>query len=226
MMASGGTISVLRRLASARAERPERVGERCEMCGQAIAEEHSHVVDARSRSLLCTCRACWLLFTRDDAALAYRAVPDRYLSFPGFRLPQGDWDELQIPVGIAFFLASSAADRTVAFYPSPAGATESELPLGYWDRIVAANPSLGTACVDVEAVLVRARDEGPGGAGGFDCWLVPIDACYELVGHLRRLWRGFDGGQEVRERLDEFFARIRSCCKPGAGASAEDGARP
>lgn len=25
-------------------------------------------------------------------------------------------------------------------------------------------------------------------------YIVPIDACYELVGHLRRLWRGFGGG--------------------------------
>jgi hypothetical protein len=39
---------------------------------------------------------------------------------------------------------------------------------------------------------------------------VPIDACYELVGHLRRLWRGFDGGTEANRQLDEFFDDLRA----------------
>ena len=43
---------------------------------------------------------------------------------------------------------------------------------------------------------------------------MPIDACYELVGQLRRLWRGFDGGQEAHDALDAFFDR-----RPGAGPS-------
>ena len=41
-------------------------------------------------------------------------------------------------------------------------------------------------------------------------YLVPIDACYEFVGRLRMLWRGFDGGQEVREFIDEFFEHART----------------
>ena len=36
-------------------------------------------------------------------------------------------------------------------------------------------------------------------------YLVPIDACYEFVGHLRMVWRGFDGGQQAREFIDAFF---------------------
>ncbi len=39
---------------------------------------------------------------------------------------------------------------------------------------------------------------------------MPIDACYELVGHLRRLWKGFDGGREAHDALDAFFARVRA----------------
>ena len=35
--------------------------------------------------------------------------------------------------------------------------------------------------------------------------LVPIDACYELVGLLRQVWRGFDGGQEARARIETWF---------------------
>jgi hypothetical protein len=47
-----------------------------------------------------------------------------------------------------------------------------------------------------------------------EAFLVPIDVCYELVGHLRTLWRGFDGGQDVRRRLDEFFDQVRGRSRP------------
>jgi hypothetical protein len=93
-------------------------------------------------------------------------------------------------------------DRVVAFYPSPAGATESELPLDAWGTIVDANPALASARADVEAILLRKQDDD------VSCYLVPIDACYELVGQLRRLWRGFDGGQDAHRMLDEFFADV------------------
>ena len=176
------------------------------MCGAPVADEHQHVVDVGSRSLMCTCRPCYLLFTHDDAALAYRAVPDRYLSFPD--LPAPVWDELELPVGTAFLFLNSTLDRVVAFYPGPAGATESELPLGAWDRVVAAAPGLGTLAQDVEALLVRTTDQQ------VRAFLVPLDACYELVGHLRSLWRGFDGGRQVRERLDAFFASVQARSRP------------
>jgi hypothetical protein len=52
---------------------------------------------------------------------------------------------------------------------------------------------------------------------------VPIDVCYELVGELRRLWKGFDGGTEAHAALDAFFDRVRAKAKP-AQASAQ-GAR-
>ncbi len=209
-----------------------RPDQQCEMCGEPIAEEHSHVVNVASRSLLCTCRACYLLFTQRDAALAYYAVPDRYLSFPAVSLIPETWDELQIPVGVAFFFHNSALGRTVAFYPSPAGATESELPLGAWDRVVAGNAALGTMASDVEALLVRRAEDQPGvghttgilpasgPAERFECFLVPIDACYELVGQLRRLWRGFDGGQEAHTAIDEFFQRVRARSRPAQSAAS------
>jgi len=211
-----GPLAVLQRMRAARPMPPP--GERCEMCGETIADQHSHVVNVGSRSLLCTCRACYLLFTAEGATLAYRAIPDRYLSFPSFALTEVQWDDLQIPVGIAFFFYNSQLGKTVAFYPSPAGATESELPLGAWNDIVAANPALETLSPDVEAVLVRA---GVDAAGGYECFLVPIDACYELVGHLRASWRGFDGGQDVRRELEGFFARIRARSRPAQRSGAE-----
>jgi hypothetical protein len=200
------TVSVLRRITSERPVRP--AGERCEMCVAPIGEEHSHVVDIRNRALMCTCRPCALLFDRQGADLAFKTVPDRYLSLPDFRLSQGQWDDLAIPVGVAFFFSHSTLEKVVAFYPSPAGATESELSLEAWVGIVAANPVLDTLADDVEAVLLRKRDED------IECYLVPIDACYELVGHLRQLWRGFDGGNEVHQRLEQFFADIAARSKP------------
>jgi hypothetical protein len=178
------------------------------MCAEPIADEHQHVVDVESRAMMCTCRGCYLLFTDQLATLRYRAVPDRYLSFPGFTTGPQQWDELQIPVGLAFLFRSSVQGRTVAFYPSPAGATESELPLEAWDRILEANPSLDTLLTDVEALLVRSVD------GAVHCNLVPIDTCYELVGRLRLLWRGFDGGQEVHEAMDAFFATVDARSRP------------
>ena len=41
-----------------------------------------------------------------------------------------------------------------------------------------------------------------------ECFLVPIDVCYELVGRLRRVWRGFDGGQDARREIDDFFGTL------------------
>jgi hypothetical protein len=203
-------LAVLTRV-SARRPAPD-AEERCEMCAEAIAEQHQHVVDVLSRGLLCTCRPCYLLFTADGAELRYRAVPDRYLSFPDDDLDARRWDELEIPVGLAFFFHNSMLGRTVAFYPGPAGATESELPLGAWDRIVAADPALALLAPDVEALIVRMPDRTSGGAPG--SFLVPIDRCYELVGALRRVWRGFDGGQEARALLDAFFADLVARSSP------------
>ncbi len=218
-------------------------GERCEMCAEPLGEEHSHVVDLSSRNLVCTCRACYLLFTHEGAAGGkYRTVPDRYRYLPGFAMTDAEWDELQIPVGMAFFFRNSDLDRFVAFYPSPGGATESLLPLEVWRGVLSANPDVADVADDVEALLLRRHDiaqqagernagpdaqpgeqqDGPadganrgdtssktGDAKGTECFLVPIDACYELVGRVRMHWRGFQGGQEVWREIGGFFDRLR-----------------
>ena len=74
---------------------------------------------------------------------------------------------------------------------------------------------------DVEALLVRRS--GPGGDGsGSECLLVPIDACYRLVGLVRLHWRGFDGGVEAWREIDAFFAGLRALAQPVQGeADAE-----
>ncbi|MCU1489692.1 MAG: hypothetical protein JWM85_1097 [Acidimicrobiaceae bacterium] len=178
------------------------------MCSAAMGGEHSHVVDVRSRSMMCTCRPCYLLFTNADAALAYRSVPDRYLRCDAVAISPGQWDDLAIPVGIAFFFTHSSRQQVVAFYPGPAGATESELPLKAWEDIVEANPVLLAAEQDVEAILLRRRGDD------ITCYLVPIDACYELVGRLRQQWRGFDGGQQAKRELEAFFESVEARAQP------------
>jgi hypothetical protein len=198
-------LAVLQRIRETPPRPVERAGEHCELCTEPIADDHGHVVDLAARNLLCACRGCYLLFVTEGAGVThYRAVPERNRTFPEFRLSPPQWEALQIPVSVAFFFVNSSLNRVVAFYPGPAGATESELPLETWADVVSANPALSDLEPDVEALLVRARPT----EGGAACYLVPIDACYELVGHLRRLWRGFDGGQEAHRQLDAFFDSV------------------
>lgn len=186
-----------------------RPGERCDMCREIIPDEHSHVVALANRNLMCTCRGCYLLFTREGAAQGkYRAVPDRYLFDPALCLSDADWETIQIPVRMAFFFTNSALGRMVGFYPSPAGATESLLPIGALEEFLRANPHLDCLEADVEALLIVRGDTA------FECFLVPIDACYELVGRVRRSWKGFDGGEAAHREIAAFLDALRARSKP------------
>jgi len=185
--------------------------ERCELCakpcgpeGTVAAPGHGHVVDLEHRSLRCVCRPCYLLFTARGAG-HFHSVPERFVHLPSPNLTPVQWETLQIPVRIAFFFKNSDADAAewVAFYPSPAGATQSLLELESWDEVVAANPEFGTAESDVEAVLMQRTDDG------FEAFIVPITACYELVARVRMHWQGFDGGDEAHTQIADFFAALR-----------------
>lgn len=173
------------------------------MCGVDVASSHNHVVDIDHRALLCVCRPCFLLFTRSDTG-KFRAVPERYLSDPSLTL--GEWQGLGIPVGTAFFLRGETG--LAAFYPSPAGATECLLDLAAWTDLASSHPLLASARPEVEAILIREV------SGTVECYLVPIDACYQLVGTVRLYWKGFDGGTEALSAIEAFFADVRS--KAGA----------
>jgi Family of unknown function (DUF5947) len=210
--AEGPASGVLPRLGASRAA--EDGAERCEMCGEVLGDRHGHVVDLEKRSLVCTCRACYLLFTHPGAARGrYRAVPERVLHDPDRPLTDADWNELQIPVAMAFFFINSALDRVVAGYPSPGGVTECELDLEAWDRLAAAYPLLAALTPDGEAIFVNRTGSLN------EAFLIPIDECYSLVGELRRLWQGFDGGQEAHTALAAFLDSLRRravALQPGA----------
>ncbi|HMI70309.1 MAG TPA: DUF5947 family protein [Solirubrobacteraceae bacterium] len=206
--------SRLRALAQRSAEARESVQERCELCGEPIAAEHRHLLDLSTREAMCACRACALLFDRSAAGGGrYRLVPDRRLALADLELDDVSWEELRIPVDMAFFSFDSRAQRVVALYPGPMGATESLLELDAWDAIEAANPVLRSLQPDVEALLVnRAR-------GARQQWVVPIADCYSLVGLIRTRWRGLTGGREVWEEIGRFFEELDRRSRP---ASAHD----
>jgi hypothetical protein len=177
----------------------------CEHCGAAVGASHHHFVDIVTRRLSCACRACWLLSGTHETRGSLRAVPERYLAGPPLRLSAAQWDALQIPVATMFFMFNSTIGRTIAFYPSPAGATESALSLGSWRDVEQANPWVRTASPDIEAILVRRHSDG---SERSDAFIVPIDACYDLVGRIRVRWSGFDGGHAVRDEIDRFFDAV------------------
>jgi hypothetical protein len=188
-----------------------KAGSACELCAAALTDGHGHVVDLSTRRLLCACRPCALLFSqarRDDIAARYRAVPDRVLFDPDFVLDATSYERLEIPVELAFF-GRFGSERWVAIYPSPVGATESELPLDAWPLLVDANPLLAAVERDVEALLVRA----PRGERRFEAFLVPVDLCYELVGRLRSGVRSISGAG-ADEVVDGFFDEVRARSRP------------
>ena len=168
--------------------------ELCEMCGTPIAAGHSHVVDTVRRALMCACRACFLVFT---AGTRYRAVPERYLWDPSQPVTTQEWAALHLPVDLAFILRCD--NGVAAFYPSPAGAAECPLNQETWTELAMRHPLLATAEPHVEAILVH----------GSECFLVPVDVCYRLVGTVRRYWTC-----AVGTHIDELFAEIRERAQP------------
>jgi Family of unknown function (DUF5947) len=136
------------------ARKPQRNVERCELCSAELYTDHPHLIELSQRKLLCACNACALLFS-GQTGRRYKRVPTDARLLSNFRLTDAEWEGLLIPINLAFFFESSMTSRVSAFYPSPAGATESLLPLEAWTGIVEANPLLRELEPDVEALLVN-----------------------------------------------------------------------
>jgi hypothetical protein len=150
-----------------------------------------------------------VLFDRGGAGGGhFRLVPERRIALTEFELSDLAWEQLRIPVEMAFFYRDSSAGRVVAFYPGPMGATESQLELTAWDELEEDNALLSSLEPDVEALLVnRAR-------GARKQWLVPIEDCYRLVAVIRTRWRGFTGGKEVWQEIERFFTELDRKARP------------
>jgi hypothetical protein len=179
--------------------------EHCELCSEMIPADHHHLLDLSSRTVICACQACSVLFNgQGTGGGKYRLVPRRYLALLDFQMSDEQWDEMMIPVNMVYIFQSTSSNRIMAFYPSPAGPTESLLGLENWESLISNNPILNDLEPDVEALLInRVRDVR-------EYYIVPIDACYKLVGLIRVYWKGLSGGEEVWKEITEFFADIRA----------------
>jgi hypothetical protein len=196
MMAQG--FRVLQQFAKSR-----KPLERCELCATPVSENHEHLIDPVARKIVCSCHACAILFS-DQQAAKFKRIPRNISLLENFEITDAEWDSLMIPIGLAFFFYSTPEKKTIAVYPSPAGPMESLLKLETWEEIIRKNEKyLLSMQSDVEALLVnRVRQNR-------ESYRVPIDECYKLVGIIRANWRGLSGGTEVWSEIASFFAELR-----------------
>jgi hypothetical protein len=189
--------------------RRDRAADRevCELCSQPIPARHRHLLDTATRQIACACDACALRF-QDVVEGAFKLIPRDARTLPGFQMSDALWSGLALPINLAFFLHSTPGNKVVAMYPSPAGATESLLPLDAWEALVAANPVLRTLTPDVEALLINRVGEA------HHYFLAPIDACYRLVGLIRLHWKGLSGGEEAWHEIGQFFEQLERQARP------------
>ena len=173
------------------------------MCAGVIPDDHRHLLNLHERQIVCVCESCWAIRAGDAE---FRPVGSRTLWLEGFELPDDVWGDFRIPIGLAFFMFSSVTECVVALYPSPAGATESELHFESWNRLVALNPVLRELEPDGEALIVNRMSDSPAYA------IAPIDRCYMLVGLIKANWQGISGGPEVPVAVDRFFEELRGDC--------------
>lgn len=196
---SKNVLSVLRGLA--RRQQPREV---CELCGVDVVPDHSHVLQPSNGRILCACEPCVILFSHRTDSGKFVRIPRAATRLSNFRVSDADWNALLLPIDLAFFLKSTTVGRVVAYYPSPAGSTESLLSLDAWTDLVRDNPALDRMSPDVEALLTnRTR-------GHRDYFIAPIDECYKLTGIIRTHWRGLSGGDEVWQQIDDFFNRLQA----------------
>lgn len=198
----GSATASLRRFAQ-----PGAAVERCQLCAVELPQEHEHLVDPAHRQLLCACEACALLFP-DDGTARYRRVGKDVYAIAKLDISEAHWNRLEIPIGLCFIFRSSADDRVVAVYPSPAGPTESPVEAAAFDALAAKNPMVGAMRRDTQALLLYHVN----GAG--KQYLAPIDQCYALVGLIRCHWHGISGGAEARQVIKAFFEQLDRRARP------------
>jgi hypothetical protein len=197
------SFATLRRFA-----RPRLPAERCELCSGVLATEHPHLLELATRQIVCACDACSTLFDGMQGG-KYRRVARRTLVLADFHINDGQWEDLLIPINMAFFFYSSMHGRMVTLYPSPAGAVESLLPLDAWADIVRENSVLSKLEPDIEALLVN-RVGHAHALSPAEYYFAPIDDCYRLVGLIRTHWKGLSGGNEVWTEIARFFSELKA----------------
>ena len=198
------SFATLRRFAGApknNGATPPPEVEHCELCSIRLAPTHRHLVEMATRRIVCSCDPCALRF-ENVLEGKFKLIPRDSRPLPDFTMTDAEWEGLSLPISLAFFFYDTPNKKMAAYYPSPAGATESLLPLTAWEALVVANPILGDLKPDVETLLVNRTNDTR------EYFIAPIDVCFELVGLIRLHWRGFSGGEEVWTAINGFFARL------------------
>lgn len=213
-MTLNAPIAALRRLTVPGAKPGSQ--EICDFCSTSLFPQHRHLLEVASRKIICVCDPCALRFENVING-SFRLIPRDSRELPNFRLSDADWDNLALPINLIFIFQSTVSGKPTAIYPSPAGATESLLSLESWQRILAENCELDELKPDVEALLVNRLGNAR------DYFIVPIDVCFELVGLIRKNWRGFSGGEKVRVEIETLFNRLheQSARKTGRNLKEE-----
>ena len=175
--------------------------EACDLCGLGIPDDHRHLLHLSERRIICACEACWAMRSGEGD---YRPTGNRTLWLPDLDVPDDLWASFQIPIGLAFFMDSTVTACVVALYPSPGGATESELHFESWSRMRELNPILGELEADIEGLVVNRLSDPPAYA------IAPIDKCYELTGLIKASWEGISGGSSVESAVTGFFEDMRA----------------
>jgi hypothetical protein len=192
----GGVISTLRRF-----RQPQNVQERCELCGVGLSRNHRHLLEISQSQIVCACDPCAFRF-QDVIEGRLKLIPKDVWCLPQFTLSDTEWENLALPINLAFFFYSTPEKKMKALYPSPAGATESLLPLEAWNSFAERDSRVRTMQSDVEALLVNLVGTKR------EYYIVPIDVCFELVGLIRMHWHGLSGGDAVWQQVEAFFARL------------------
>jgi hypothetical protein len=193
-------VSGLRGLAKPKPPEPVAESDRCDLCRTTVPPDHRHMLNLYERQIVCVCESCWALRSGDAD---FRPTGNRTLWLADFELPEELWAQFRIPIGLAFFMHSSVTNCIVAMYPSPAGATESELHFETWGRLLEINPVLETLEPDAEALIVNRMADPPVFA------IAPIDRCYMLVGLIKASWEGISGGAGVEDAVAGYFEELR-----------------
>ena len=149
-----------------------------------------------------SCEACWALRSGDTE---FRPVGQPHALAGGLRLPEEIWAQFRIPIGLAFFMYSSVTDCVVALYPSPAGATESELHFETWSRLAELNPVLERARARRRGAdrqpdrRIRRPTRSPRSTAATCSWAWSSPR-----------WEGISGGAGVERAIDGYFDDLKA----------------
>lgn len=197
-----GTPKTAPKSAGSNGAKPPQEIEICELCSIRIPPVHRHLLEMATRRIVCSCDPCGLRFENVIEG-KFKLIPRDARPLPDFQITDMEWEGLSLPISLAFFFYDTPHKKMAAYYPSPAGATESLLPLTAWEALVERNAILRKMQPDVETLLVNRVNEKR------EYLIAPIDVCFELVGLIRIHWRGFSGGEDVWREIDAFFSRLQ-----------------